>query len=164
MFCTDRRRAILVEAPNLEFLFSYSADIEELQQSIGVGSLGKRMIAKVTGGRVEGPRVNGVVLPGGGDWALIDSNLTLRLDARITLKTDDDALIFMQYRGVISPVDPATGAKVIAVAAGPNEFYYRTAPIFETGDARYPWLNTTVSVAVGNLSSSGVSYDVFGVL
>jgi hypothetical protein len=55
-------------------------------------------------------------------------------------------------------------ANVIAGTAGPDEFYYRTAPIFESGDARYAWLNTTVSVAVANLSSSGVSYDVFGVL
>lgn len=104
------------------------------------------------------------MLAGGGDWALIDDQNTLRLDARITLKSDDGALIFASYRGVITPVDPATVVKVLAGTAEPGEFYYRTAPIFETGDPRYAWLNTLVSVAVGNLSASGVSYDVFGVL
>jgi hypothetical protein len=153
----------MVEAPELEHLFSYSADLEEPQQAVGSGAFGNRLIARVTGGRVEGPRVKGVVLPGGGDWALIDDRNTLRLDARITLKTDDGALIFASYRGVITPIDPATVAKAIAGTLEPGELYYRTAPIFETGDERYAWLNTVVAVAVGNLSAAGVSYDVFGV-
>jgi hypothetical protein len=151
----------VIQAPELEHLFSYTADIDEPQQGVGAGPFGYRMIARVMGGRVEGPRLNGEVLPGGGDWATIDDKNTLRLDARITLKTDDDALIF---GSVITPIDPATIARVIAGTAESGDFYYRTAPIFETGDARYAWLNTTVCVAVGNLSTSGVSYDVFGVL
>ena len=153
----------MIEAPQLEHIFSYTADIEEPQQAIGAGPFGHRMIAKVTGGRVEGPRMNGEVLAGGGDWALIDGENTLRLDARITLKTDDGALIFGSYRGLITPIDPATVIKVISGKAEPGEFYYRTTPAFETGDERYAWLNTTVCVAVGNLSAEGVSYDVFAV-
>ena len=156
--------AILIEPPKLEHLFSYTADIEEPQQSVGAGAFGHRMIARVTGGRVEGPRVNGEVLPGGGDWALIDGKNTLRLDARITLKTEDGALIFASYRGVITPVDPATVVKVISGRIEPGGFYYRTTPSFETGDERYAWLNTLVCVGVGNLTKSGVSYDIFGVL
>ncbi len=154
----------MTEPPELEHLFSYTADIEEPQQGVGAGPFGHRMIARVMGGRVEGPRVNGEVLPGGGDWALIDDENTLRLDARITLRTDDGALIFGCYRGVITPIDPATVIKVISGEAQPGEFYYRTTPSFETGDGRYAWLNTMVCVGVGNLSRSGVSYDVFGVL
>ena len=153
----------MVQAPELEHLFSYSADIEEPQQGVGAGPFGHRMIARVTGGRVQGPRVNGEVLPGGGDWALIDGRNTLRLDARITLKTDDGALIFASYRGVITPIDPATVARAIAGTLEPGELYYRTTPSFETGDERYAWLNTVVAVAVGNISTAGVSYDVFGV-
>ena len=153
----------MVEAPALEHLFSYTADIEEPQQAVGAGPFGHRMIARVMGGRVEGPRLNGEVLPGGGDWALIDSANTLRLDARVTFRSDDGALIFGSYRGVITPIDPATIAKALAGTLAPGELYYRTAPVFETGDARYAWLNTTVCVAVGRLGSEGVGYDVFGV-
>ena len=154
----------VITPPELEHLFSYSADIEQPQQGVGAGPFGHRMIARVTGGRVEGPRLNGEVLPGGGDWALIDAQNTLRLDARITLKTDDGALIFASYRGVITPIDPDTVIKVISGTIEAGEVYYRTTPVFETGDERYAWLNTVVSVAVGNLSAEGVSYDVFGVL
>jgi hypothetical protein len=154
----------MIQAPELEHLFSYTADIDEPQQAVGAGPFGHRMIARVMGGRVEGPRLSGEVLPGGGDWALIDAKNSLRLDARITLKSNDGALIFGSYRGVITPIDPATIAKVISGKAEPGEFYYRTTPVFETGDERYAWLNTTVCVAVGNLSTKGVSYDVFAVL
>jgi hypothetical protein len=153
-----------MKAPELEYLFSYSADIDQPQQGIGAGPFGHRMIARVMGGRVEGPRLNGKVLPGGGDWALIDGHDTLRLDARITLETDDGALVFASYRGVITPIDPETVVKVISGTIEPGAFYYRTTPSFETGDERYAWLNTLVAVAVGNLSTEGVSYDVFGVL
>ena len=97
----------LIEPPELKHLFSYTADIEEPLQGVGSGPFEYRMFARVTGGRVEGPRENGEVLPGGGDWALIDNENALRLDARITLETDDGALIFGRYRGVITPVDPA---------------------------------------------------------
>ena len=153
----------MIQAPELEHLFSYSADLEQPQQGVGGGPFGHRMIALVTGGRVQGPRVNGEILPGGGDWALIDDTNTLRLDARLTLKTDDGALIYASYRGVLTPIDPATVARAIAGELEPGELYYRTTPVFETGDERYGWLNTMVSVAVGNIGPAGVSYDVFGV-
>jgi len=152
-----------VEAPGLDYLFSYTAELAEPQQAVGAGPFGRRMIACVTGGRVTGPRLNGEVLPGGGDWALVDGRNTLRLDARVTLRSDDGALVFASYRGVIRPIDSATVRKALAGELEPGELYYRTAPVFETGDERYAWLNETVAVAVGSLSASGVSYDVFGV-
>ena len=120
-----------MKPPELEYLFSYSADIDQPQQGVGAGPFGHRMIARVMGGRVEGPRLNGKVLPGGGDWALIDGHDTLRLDARITLETDDGALIFASYRGVITPIDPETVVKVISGTIEPGAFYYRTTPSFE---------------------------------
>lgn len=153
----------MANTPDLDYLFSYTADIEEPQQAVGAGPFGFRMIARVTGGSVTGPRLNGEVLPGGGDWALIDDQNTLRLDARVTLKTDDEALIFVSYRGVITPIDGETIAKSVAGTLEPGELYFRTTPIFETGDDRYAWLNTTVAVGVGRIDASGVSYDVFAV-
>ena len=48
-----------MKPPELEYLFSYSAEIEQPQQGIGAVPFGHRMIARVTGGRVEGPRLNG---------------------------------------------------------------------------------------------------------
>ena len=71
------------------------------QVAAGKAHFGRRMIAALTGGEVEGERLSGRVMPSGGDWATIDDNDTLRLDARITMETHDGALIYVSYRGVL---------------------------------------------------------------
>src|SRR3546814_8014699 len=70
--------------PSFRYLCSYRAAFTEPQQQIGKAHFGRRMIAALTGGEVEGERLRGRVMPSGGDWATIDDNDTLRLDARIT--------------------------------------------------------------------------------
>src|SRR5262249_23311553 len=48
----------------------------------------------------EGPRLRGKVLPGGGDWTLLRGDGVLELDLRLTLETDDGALIHMTSFGL----------------------------------------------------------------
>ena len=54
-------------------------------------------------------------------------------------------------------------------AAGPGEavdpalYYMRTTPWFETGDARYAWLNRTVCVGSGERLASAVRIDFYAV-
>jgi uncharacterized protein DUF3237 len=148
-------------------LCRYRASLAAPQQDVGEGHFGRRMIAQVTGGEFEGERLRGKVLPGGGDWATIDAGGTLRLDARVTLETDDGARIYVSYRGVLRPlaVARAHGAKGgPASEAEARELYFRTAPIFETGDPRYGWLNDIVAVATGKALGHSVEYEVFEVL
>lgn len=148
------------------FLCHYTADLELPQQDVGVAHFGQRLIAHVTGGTVEGERIRGRVLDGGGDWATIDARDVLRLDARVTWETHDGARIYVSYRGVLRP--RAEARRMLAEGASPEEvgrrIYFRTGPIFETGDARYQWLNDMIAVAVGAVSASAVHYDVFEVL
>ena len=56
----------------------------------------------------------------------------------------------MQYQG-ISTRD-GDGAKL------------RTAPLFETGDERYTWLNNVQAVALGSSGGGKVTYDVYQLL
>ncbi|WP_293451208.1 DUF3237 domain-containing protein [Phenylobacterium sp.] len=155
--------------PQLEtrHLCRYRAALASPQQDIGVGHFGRRMIAQVTGGEFEGERLRGQVLPGGGDWATIDAGGTLRLDARVALETHDGARIYISYHGVLRPyaVARAHGAKGgPADEAEASQLYFRTAPVFETGDARYAWLNDIVAVATGKALGHSVEYEVFEVL
>ena len=54
-------------------------------------------------GTITGDRVRGQVLNGsGGDWLLLRPDGAGQLDVRITIKTDDDALIYMRYEGIES--------------------------------------------------------------
>ena len=69
-------------------------------QKIGAVPHGTRATAPIAGGHFEGPRLRGKVLPGGGDWTLLRGDGVLELDLRVTLETDDGALIHMTSFGL----------------------------------------------------------------
>jgi hypothetical protein len=70
----------------------------------------------------------------------------------------------MTYRGVrhAPPEVNARIARSEPVAA--SEYYLRTAPFFETSSSKYAWLNTIVSVGVGERRPNDVVYQVFEIL
>ncbi|MEQ3651400.1 DUF3237 domain-containing protein [Hyphomonas sp.] len=156
-----------MQTPEFRYLCTYRADFSEPQQMIGKAYFGQRMIAALTGGILEGERLRGRVVPGGGDWATIDDSDTLRLDARVTLETHDGALIYLSYRGVLRPMSKV---RQFSSRGGPKsdeerkQIYFRTAPFFETGDERYSWLNNIVTLGMGESIGGAVRYDVFEVL
>src|SRR2546426_11515591 len=81
-------------------------------QKIGAVPHGTRVTAPIASGHFEGPRLRGKVLPGGGDWTLLRGDGVLELDLRLTLETDDGALIHMTSEGLRDrkPVVKATSA------------------------------------------------------
>ena len=111
-------------------------------QKIGAVPHGTRVTAPITSGHFEGPRLRGKVLPGGGDWTLLRGDGVLELDLRITLETDDGALIHMTFEGIRD--DGAPGAP-----------YFRTVPRFETADAAYSFLNRLLAVGRGEIRADG---------
>ncbi len=46
----------------------------------------------------------------------------------------------------------------------PSEYYFRTAPFFETGSDKYGWLNRIVAVAMGSRNPTGPFYKVYEIL
>lgn len=135
---------------NLEYECTYHATLKE-PVNVGSGPYGTRMVFEVTGGRFEGPRLNGQLLTGGGDWLLVGPDGWGRLDVRAQVLTDDGAALYVSYFGVLEMTDQVQQA---AAASGGTEYgdqYFRTAPRFETGDARYAWLNHTLFVGEGRL-------------
>ena len=61
-------------------------------QLLGATPNGDRRIVQVQGGSFTGPRLNGTVLAGGGDWIVVRPDASTMLDVRLTLQTDDKAL------------------------------------------------------------------------
>jgi Protein of unknown function (DUF3237) len=59
-----------------------------------------RRVGAVSGGAFEGERLSGEVLDSGNDWQTVRSDSTVTLDVRLVLKTDDEAVIGMTYRGI----------------------------------------------------------------
>jgi len=127
-------------------------------------ALGARMTFITTGGRVDGPRLRGEILPGGGDWLQVGSDAVGRVDARATLRTQDDCLIHYEARGVIK-IPPDGLARLAAGEVLPfAETYVRTTPNFETSDERYAWLSEAVCVAVNVLSPDHIDYRIYKIL
>lgn len=128
------------------------------------GALGTRVITDVTGGTFEGPRLKGIVLPSGGDWMTYNPTLgTLNLDIRMTFQTDDGANILTQYTGRIA-APPEKFSEIFDRSKGlpdPSSYYFRKAPIYETGSEKYAWLNTIQAVGVCELTEDGIGYDAY---
>jgi hypothetical protein len=132
-------------------------------QELGEGPHGRRRIINITGGTFRGERLSGKVLPGGADWQVIRGDGVADLDARYTLETSDGALIYVRNHGYRH--GPPEVLKKLAAGedVDPALYYMRTAPLFETGDSRYAWLNRLICVGTGARKKSSVHLEIFEV-
>lgn len=130
-------------------------------QELGETPHGRRRIIGITGGRFAGERLSGRVLPGGADWQVIRADGVADLDARYTLETTDGALIYVRNRGYRHGPAEIISRLSSGETVDPSLYYMRTTPRFETGDARYAWLNRIVCVASGARRSAAVELEVF---
>src|SRR5437762_11103720 len=124
-------------------------------QKLGAVPYGVRSFVPVAGGDFEGPRLRGKVLPGGGDWLLMRSDGVLELDLRITLETDDRALIYMTFQGLRHGPADAIAALGRGEVVDPASCYFRTLPRFETSSETYAFLNRIITVGVGEVRPNG---------
>jgi uncharacterized protein DUF3237 len=148
---------------NTTHLFSVSFKVTEIQ-NLGKTPLGDRRVAVVEGGSFEGPKLKGTVLRGGSDWILARPDGALQLDVRLTLKTHDGEMIGMSYRGFRHGPAAVIERLNQGEMVDPSEYYFRTAPFFETASEKYGWLNRIVTVATGHRLPDGPVYQVFEVL
>ena len=117
-------------------------------EEIGSTPHGKLSIFPVTGGSFEGERLRGKVLAGGGDWVVAKTDGTFDLDLRVTLETDDGALIHMTFTGVRDDAN----------------HYLRTLPRFETAAPQYAFLNRLLAVGIGEIRSDGPVHAIEEIL
>ncbi len=109
---------------------------------------GDRLIYEVASGSFVGERLSGVMHgTSTADWLTIGPDGTATLDVRSVLLTDDGAYVYLYYSG---RVDVSTGFTAPLYAA----------PLFETGDDRYRWLNRVQAVAKGVLDGLVLTYEV----
>jgi hypothetical protein len=80
------------------------------------------------------------------------------------LKTDDDALIGMTYRGRRQGSPEVIARVEKGEAVDPADYYFRIAPFFETAAAPYAWVNNVVAIGIGDRRADGPVYSIFEVL
>jgi len=149
---------------NSRHLFTVTLQLHPVED-VGNTPAGQRRVIPISGGEFSGERMRGSVLPVvGADLLLIRPDGSSQQDVRLLLKTDDGALILMTYRGVrhTSAEVNARLARGEPVAA--SEYYFRTAPFFETSSEKYGWMNRIVAVGVGDRKPDCVIYEVFEIL
>lgn len=130
----------------VDFLYSIHLDTGQ-PVMITNGPAGSKLVAPVTGGRFEGPRLKGTIVAPGGDWVTIAGDGHMLLDVRLCMITHDGASIYCSYRGQL--LRGEDGARVYA------------APLFETGDERYAWLNRVQAIGLGTAGPGGVDYEIY---
>ena len=132
---------------------------------LGATPAGTRRVFTLSSGTFSGDRLHGEVLPqAGSDLLLVRGDGSSQQDVRLILRTDDGALILMTYRGVRHASQEVNERIARGEHVASSDYYLRTTPFFETSSATYAWLNKIVSVAVGERTSDGVTYEVFEIL
>ncbi len=110
---------------------------------------GMRTIIEVDTAKLEGERLSGTMKgTAGADWATIGPDMTCTVDVRMTFETHDGALVFVSYSGRID------------LSKGPGQSPVYAAPLFETGDDRYAWLNRVQAVSKGMLDGTTLTYEI----
>ena len=133
-------------------------------EKVGAVPLGTRVIVPITSGHFEGPKLRGKVLPGGGDWTLLRPDGVLELDLRVTLQTEDGALIQLTSFGLRHGPPDVIAALGRGERVDPSKYYFRTLPRFETGDPRYAYLNRLLAVSTGDRHAEGPIYTIEEIL
>lgn len=146
-------------------LFAIKIDVDGPLHLIGALPQGfTRRVVNATGGRFEGERLHGIVLPGGGDSVIERPDGGLLLDVRLTLQTDAGELIYMTYFGRRNG-KPEIMEKIVRREPIPvGADYFRVAVQFETGAPALRWLNDIVAVGAGTREPNGPRYFVHEVL
>ena len=148
-----------------EFLCAVAAHVD-WRQVIDVGATphGIRQIIYIRGGKFEGPRIKGVVLPGGGDWFVRRADQMVELDVRCVLRTDDNHLVYCCLRGVNEMTAEVAIKAITGEPVDASKYYFRVTAAIETGSKKYDWLNRIVAVGAANLTPAGVEYNIHTVL
>lgn len=127
-----------------EFLMDFVIETSAAQQ------IGDRRIVPITGGHFEGPNMKGKVLDVGADWIETRADGTNELDVRVSLETEDGALIYMSYEGVLS--------------RSSEDMYWRVVPRFETDAEKYKHLNNIIAVGIGKRINGKTAYSIYSIL
>ena len=144
-------------------IFTVRAELAEILH-FGATPFGVRRVINILGGRVEGPRLRGRILPGGADWQLIRADAVADIHARYTIQADDGAHILVESLGLRHGPPEVIEQLARGDAVDPARYYFRTVMRFETADPQFAWLNRIIALARGARERLAVRLDVFEVL
>jgi len=154
----------VTDGPRLKFAFEARVDIGP-SEHIGHGAGDVLDFTPITGGSVDGPRLRGTVVPGGGDWSVRRGPTVYELDARYLIRAEDGALIDIVNRGFFRTATPEA---MVLMEAGeevdPSLVYFRTSPVFRTDAPQHRWVAETVFVGLARDEAGQICIRFYEVL
>ena len=145
-----------------EFLFRLTLEVAA-PEIVGTAADHELRVIAIKGGRFEGPRLSGTVLPIGADWLRVEPDGTARIDVRLTLREAGGGLVQVTYSGVRTGPAEVLARLAKGEAVPPSAYYFRATMRFETAAPELLWLNRTLAIATGQRPPSGPCYDVYAV-
>lgn len=131
--------------------------------AVGETAQGLRRVVPITGGVIQGAKLNGTILNAGADYQVIGLDGFTRLEARYVARLDDGSMMYIENSGVrFGPAEAMT-----RIARGepvdPAKVYFRTTPRFETAAPAHQWLTRPLFIASGARYPDRVTLSVFEV-
>ncbi|KAJ4395066.1 hypothetical protein N0V91_011095 [Didymella pomorum] len=137
--------------PKLQYAFTLHVHLAP-PQYFGNTAAGERRFIPITGGKVQGPKLTGTILAGGGDWNAARTDGVVHIYAKYSIQAEDGTLIVITNEGygrasqqVMNGVfgdDPAKAS----MENGRLGWYTKTCPKFEVAPGQHGWLNSTCFV------------------
>lgn len=152
--------ADLRTAPPLTYLTQVRCDVGELL-TLGAAPLGERRCVPLLGGTVQGPGLNGRILPGGTDWQWNRSDGALEISAHYIVQAEDGARIEVQSNGLRHGPPEVLARLARGEDVPAHEYFFRTLMRFATGAASHAHLNRVMALAVGRREARRVVLDVW---
>ena len=151
--------------PQLEHAFTISIELTGLQWVKPTSMGATRAAVFAAAGKIEGPRLNGRVIPmSGGDFPLVRPNGVIDFDARYLLEANDGTVIYMQNRGYRWGSEEAMAKMSRNEPVQPDEYYMSASPKFEAPEGPHEWLSRHVFVGVAEKTPGANRIHYFVVL
>jgi hypothetical protein len=143
---------------DLEYLFTRRSRVR--REVIGVVAEGFRVNIHTEGGEVWGPALRGTC-GAGGDWFTLRRDGVGIIDSRVTLHTDDGAVIVSFYGGVADFGENAFSRLEQGQLPEPRALHI--AARFQTAAPAYLWLNRIQAFGIGRSGPEGNLWETYAI-
>ncbi|WP_144635025.1 DUF3237 domain-containing protein [Priestia megaterium] len=130
---------------------------------IGHTGLGKKQFIPIKSGTADG-EIKGLILSSGADSQIIRWDGRVDLSARYVIQTEDDELIYIENNGIHQVSEEFKEQAAEGKIVPPEHVYFRTVPAFETGSAKYKWLQDRIFLGAAVRHPDSVVLDIYEVL
>jgi hypothetical protein len=148
--------------PSLKKIATFTIDVGR-PIVIGHTGLGRKQFIPIKSGTADG-KIKGSILLSGADSQIIRADGRVDLSARYVIQTEDDELIYIENNGIRQVSEEFREQAAEGKFVPPEHVYFRTVPVFETGSAKYKWLQDRIFIGAAVRNPDSVVLDIYEVL